>query len=236
MTGQLVLAIDTASAAASVVLGDDDGLRAERRWTVETTISQELLAEIGTLIAEAGVARDDLDAMAISVGPGGYGGLRAGVATAQGMALALGVPLAAVSRLEADAEPHLAAEPSGRSVVTVHDARRSGYAWAAYACAANERLPSELVAPTMSSAEQCVADAPAGALWCGEVTDALAAAIEAAGRPGDELAGAPPHSRAAAVLELARKRDSYDDPARADVIYLRPPSITKPKPKTTPRR
>ena len=236
MTDQLVLAIDTASAEASVALGDGDGLRAERRWTVDTTISKELLAEVGALLAEAGVARGDLDAMAVSVGPGGYGGLRAGVATAQGMALALGVPLAAVSRLEAEAEPHLAAEPSGRSVIAVHDARRSGYAWAAYACAASDRLPTELVAPTMSSPEQVVAGAPAGALWCGEITEALTAAIADANRPGDDLAGPTSHSRAAAVLELARKRDNYDDPALADVFYLRPPSITKPKPRTTPRR
>lgn len=236
MTDQLVLAIDTASADASVALGDADGLRAERRWTVATTISKELLAEIDALLSEAGVQRTHLAAMAASVGPGGYGGLRAGVATAQGMALALEVPLAAVSRLEADAAPHLVSAPAGRPVVAVHDARRSGYAWAAYACPANEQLPSELVAPSMSSPEECVAQAPASALWCGELTEPLAAAIEAAGRPGDELAGTTPHSRAAAVLELARKRDSYDDPARADVIYLRPPSITKPKPRTTPRR
>jgi tRNA threonylcarbamoyladenosine biosynthesis protein TsaB len=236
MTGRLVLALDTASVEASVALGDDDGLRAERRWTVDTTISKELLAEISALLAEAGVGRDAVESMAVSVGPGGYGGLRAGVATAQGMALALGVPLAAVSRLEADAAPHLRAEPAGRAVVAVHDARRSGYAWAAYACPAGERLPSELVAPTMSSPEQCVADAPAGALWCGEVTDALGAAIEAADRSGDELADAAWYSRAAAVLELARKRDNYDDPAQADVVYLRPPSITKPNPTTTIRR
>ncbi len=236
MSNRLVLAIDTASAEASVALGDDGGLRAERRWTVGTTVSKELLAAVEALLSGAGVERADLDAMAVAVGPGGYGGLRAGVATAQGMALALDVPLAAMSRLEADAAPHLGGAPAGRAVVAVHDARRSGVAWAAYACPAPDRPPSELVAATMSTPEECVASAPAGALWCGEVTEALTSALERAGRPDDEQAGASPHSRAAAVLELARKRDSYDDPALADVIYLRPPSITRPNPTTTPRR
>ncbi len=226
---RLVLAIDTASAEASVAFGDNNGMRAERRWTVATTVSKELLAEVDALLSEAGVERDQLAALAVGVGPGGYGGLRAGIATAQGMAIALGVPLAAVSRLEADAAPHLATGPSGRTVVAVHDAGRSGLAWAAYACPARGELPEELMPPSMTTPEECVASAPAGALWCGEISEALTAALDATAREGDSIATPPPYGRAAALLELARKRDSYDDPALADAIYLRPPSITPPK-------
>jgi len=232
----MVLAIDTASAKASVAIGGSDGLTAERRWSVATTVSMELLAEIDALLTEAGIARRDLTALAVCVGPGGYGGLRAGVATAQGMALALDVPLAAVSRLEAEAMPLLRTAAAGRAVVAVHDARRSGIAWAAYACPAPERLPSELVPPSITTAEECAANAPAGALWCGETSEALTDALDAAGRRGDDHAAAAEHSRAVAVLELARKRDNYDDPAQADVTYLRPPSITRPNPTKTPRR
>jgi tRNA threonylcarbamoyladenosine biosynthesis protein TsaB len=228
---RLVLAIDTASAEVSVALGTDDGLRAERRWTIATTVSKELLAEVHALLSEAGVERDELEAMAICTGPGGYGGLRAGVATAQGIALALDVPLAAVSRLEADAAPHLESGSPGRPVVAVHDAGRSGLAWAAYACPAQGELPEELAAPSMTSTEECAAAAPAGALWCGEISETLAGALEKSGREGDSMAPPPAHSRAAAVLELARKRGSYDDPALADAVYLRPPSITPPKTK-----
>ncbi|MDA0351670.1 MAG: tRNA (adenosine(37)-N6)-threonylcarbamoyltransferase complex dimerization subunit type 1 TsaB [Chloroflexi bacterium] len=227
-TPRLVLAIDTASAAASVALGDGDTLRAERRWTIETTISQELLAAVAALLSEAGVHRAAIEALAVCVGPGGYGGLRAGVATAQGMALALGVPLAAVSRLEADAAPYLAAAPPGRAVVAVHDAGRSGLAWAAYARPAPGAPEVALMGPTMTSAVECAQTAPAGAIWCGELSDTLAEARSAAQREGDSIAAPSSASRAAAVLELARKRASYDDPGLADVIYLRPPSITRP--------
>lgn len=229
----VVLAIDTASADASVALGDSDGVRAERRWTIATTISKELLAAVDTLLTETGVERDELAALAICVGPGGYGGLRAGIATAQGMSIALGVPVAPVSRLEADAAPHLEEGPSGRPVVAVHDAGRSGLAWAAYACPAQGELPEELTPPSMTTQDECLANAPAGALWCGEIPEALATALDTSGREGDSIATPAEHVRAAAVLELARKRDNYDDPALADAIYLRPPSITPPK--STPR-
>ena len=229
---QLVLAIDTASPEASIALADGNGLKVERRWAIETTISKELLAEIDALLSETGIAPGDLDAIALCVGPGSYGGLRSGIATAQGLALALDIPIAAISRFEADAVPHLADAPTARAVVAVHDAGRSGLGWAAYACPAETRLPVELVPPTMSSVEDCVAAAPAGAIWCGEVTEALAAALAEPSRESDSTARLPVHSRASAMLELARKRDNYDDPALADAVYLRPPAITRPK--TTP--
>ena len=229
-----VLAIDTASPEASIALGVGSELRAERRWQVETTISRELLAEVEALLSEAGAARDALDAMAVCTGPGSYGGLRAGLATAQGMALALDVPIAAVGRFEADAALYLGSAAVGRPVVAVHQAGRAGLGWAAYARPASGELPIELVPPTMSSVEECAQRAPAGAIWCGELSDELHAARAAAGRDGDAIAFPANRSRAAAILELARKRDSYDDPALADAIYLRPPSITPPKANPTP--
>ena len=65
------------------------------------------------MLAAAGVAREALTAIAVTTGPGQYGALRTGVATAQGLALALDVPLAGGRRLEADALPHLAARRTG---------------------------------------------------------------------------------------------------------------------------
>jgi tRNA threonylcarbamoyl adenosine modification protein YeaZ len=230
---RVVLAIDTASPEASVAIEVGNDLH-ERRWLIETTVSRELLAEVETLLSEAGVGRDALDAMAICTGPGSYGGLRAGIATAQGMALALDVSLAAVGRFEADAALYLPSAAAGRPVIAVHQAGRARLGWAAYTCPADAELPVELVPPTMSSAEECAQQAPAGAIWCGELSEELDTARAAAGRDGDAIALAADHSRATAILELARKRYSYDDPALADAIYLRPPAITPPKATPTP--
>lgn len=238
------LGIDTASAEASVAVLRGDDLLAERRWTLETTFSQELLAAIDALLREAGVSRDAIASIAVDAGPGGYSGLRTGVATAQGLALALDIPLAGVGRLEAQAYPHLA---GGRPVVAVHDPGRGQIAWAAYAQgrppdaqgrspdAQGRPAPETLTAPRIDSAEDCVASAPPNALWCGELTDALRTALAAAGRASE--AQPPPDNtrRAADLARLTRLHNAHGDPAEVDVVYLRPPNITKPRARAGPR-
>ena len=115
------LGIDTASPRVSVAALRGERMLAERRWTVESTLSKELLAGIDAVLHEAAVERRAIASIAVVTGPGGYTGLRTGVATAQGLALALDIALAGVSRLEADAFPHLAGD---RAVVAVHDLGR----------------------------------------------------------------------------------------------------------------
>ena len=217
------LGIDTASAEASVAVLRGDNVLAERRWTLETTFSQELLAAIDALLREAAVERDAIASIAVDAGPGGYSGLRTGVATAQGLALALDAPLAGVSRLEGDAFPHL---DGNRAVAAVHDLGRGRVAWGAYS--AESGVPVTLVEPRIDTFEQCARDAPPAVLWCGELNDELRAAREAAGRSGDLDAGS--HARSSAgIVRLARLHDAYTDPAAVDVVYLRPPPITTPR-------
>ena len=216
------LVIDSASTDAVLGVVDGDAVRAERRWTVDTNYSRELLAGIDAVLRDADASRDDLAAVVVDAGPGGYGGLRSGVATAQGLAFALDVPLAGVSRLELAAFPHL---DRARPVVAVHYAGGNRVAWAAYLATAG--APAVLVEPRLETVEDCVREAPAGALWCGEVTPELAAARDAA-RTGD--ADVPPDDnvrRAADLVRLARLHEAYGDPALVDVVYLRPPPITR---------
>ena len=224
------LAIDTAGPdlALALVPADGDAALAERGWRLTTTVSEELLAALDALLRGAGVARDAIRAIAVNVGPGGYSGLRSGVATAQGMALALDIPLAGVSRLEVDAYPHLRTRPPGTPVVAVHDAGRAGVAWAAYALPMAGAAPEVLAGPRIDAPADAVAAAPAGALWCGELTAALRAALDAAA--DRELTSDDTVHRAAVdLVRLARLHAAYGDPALVDVVYLRPPSITKPK-------
>jgi len=218
------LGIETASPHAAIAVLDGDEVLVERAWTVESTYSLELLAGLDAALREVGIAREEIAAIAVDVGPGGYGGLRTGVATAQGLALALDVRLAGVGRLESAALAHLdAATPT----VAVHDpggARGDRVAWAAYLGGAG--APRELVAPRLDVIEDCVRRAPAGARWCGELPQALREAL-AAGRPAEQLAEAAP-LRAADLVRLARAHDAYGDPATVDVVYVRPPPITHP--------
>ncbi len=218
---RIELGIDSASSEAAVALLAGDEVLTERRWTVETNYSRELLGGIDAALAEAGVERAELAAIAVDAGPGGYSGLRSGVATAQGLALALGVPLAGVSRLEAAAFPHLG---GGRPVVATHQAGGGRIAWAAYA--AGGGTPAILEAPRLDEPDACLRAAPRGARWCGELSEELRAAIE--GVEGTAAADSENVRRAADLVRLARLRGAHGDPALVDVVYLRPPPITRP--------
>jgi len=224
-----ILAVDTASDAISLAIERDGVLLAEHRWQVESTVSRELLGQVNDFLVSTAITRDRLAAIAICVGPGGYSGLRAGIATLQGMALALDVPLAGISRLEADAWPQLRVAETARPVVAVHNAGRAGVAWAAYSCPADGGAPVVLVEPSITTLDECVRLAPAGAVWCGELMEELLTAREDHNREGDETGDISETTRAAAMLELARAHQAYGDPAAVDATYLRPPHITRPK-------
>ena len=221
------LAIDSASGEAGVALLAGERVLACRSWTIATNYSLELLGGLDAALRDAAVARDAIGAIAVDIGPGGYSGLRGGVATAQGLALALDVPLAGVPRLEAAAFPHLA---RARPVVAVHDPGGGRVAWAAYA--AGTPTPAVLVEPRLGTIEECVRNVPPGALWCGDLTAELLAARATASshtEPGDE--DVPPEANVrnpADFVRLARLHEAYGDPGLVDVVYLRPPSITRP--------
>lgn len=236
------LGIETASNAGALALLDGDHVLGERRWTVTSNYSLELLPALGALFDGAGIARTAIGAIAVDIGPGGYGSLRTGVATAQAMALALGIPLAGIGRLAVDAYPHHAeAARLGATLVAVHAMGSGRYGWAAFATTPGRTRTGEtasdaqgmIIAPRADDAGVCALAAPAPALWCGEITDELRAAWHAAGRTVDRTAGdgaTDSGARSAVdVVRLARALDAYGDPATVDVVYLRPPPITPPR-------
>ncbi len=219
----LTLAIDCAADAASLALLRGDEVIATHEWTATSNMSLELLAAIAEFVSSAGVERDAIEQIAVNVGPGQYGALRTGVATAQGLALALGVPLAGIGRFEADVLPHLSPEgASARPVVAVHEAGRSGIAWGAY-LPGEAGLPAILTEPRLDPVEELPEKVPADALWCGEVTEALIEVV----RP--ELAPPAEQPRAVSLARIAIAREAFGDPAGVDAVYLRPPPITQPR-------
>jgi tRNA threonylcarbamoyl adenosine modification protein YeaZ len=92
----LVLAFDTATDAATSALLDGDQLLGERVGT-----SRALLGDVDALLAAADLGASDLDALVVGTGPGSFTGTRVGLAFARGLALALGLPGAGVSTLDA---------------------------------------------------------------------------------------------------------------------------------------
>jgi tRNA threonylcarbamoyladenosine biosynthesis protein TsaB len=108
----LILAFDTATDVATSALVSDGEVLGERASRAVT-----LLEDVDALVRQAGARTGDIDAIAVGTGPGSFTGIRVGLATARGLALALGVPVAGVSTLDA-----LAAGAPG--AVPVVDARR----------------------------------------------------------------------------------------------------------------
>jgi tRNA threonylcarbamoyladenosine biosynthesis protein TsaB len=96
----IILTIQTASPAGSVSVSKGDQLLAELNLEVRKTASEWLLPSIEDLIDKAGLSRDDLDVVAVVRGPGSFTGLRVGLATAKGLAMASGCPLVGVSSLQ----------------------------------------------------------------------------------------------------------------------------------------
>jgi len=130
-----LLAFELATEACSVALWVDGEVH--ERFEVAPRRHAELaLPWAGELLAEAGLARSQLDAVALGRGPGAFTGVRLAIALAQGVALALDRPLVPVSTLAA-----LALPASGSRVLAAIDARMGEVYTAAF-----ERRANELVA------------------------------------------------------------------------------------------
>jgi len=100
-----LLALETSGPEAGLAVWLDGNVR-EARFAHLQQLSRDLAPRIEALLAEAGLAPGDLEAVAVSIGPGSFTGLRIGVATAKGLAYALGVPAVPISTLEALAAEH----------------------------------------------------------------------------------------------------------------------------------
>ncbi|MCS7008206.1 MAG: tRNA (adenosine(37)-N6)-threonylcarbamoyltransferase complex dimerization subunit type 1 TsaB [Gaiellaceae bacterium] len=109
----LILGLDSATDVATCALVRSGEVLGER-WTIE---ARRLLEEVDALLGAADVAPDDLDALVVGLGPGSFTSTRMGIALARGLALALDLPLAGVSTLDALA----AARPGAIPVI---DAKR----------------------------------------------------------------------------------------------------------------
>lgn len=118
-----ILAFETSAKAASVALAAEDGtLLAESYQNTGMTHSQTILAMAESLLSSCGLTAKDVDAVAVTGGPGSFTGVRIGVAAAKGFAWGRELPLYGVSTLEAMARSLGIYEGV---VCAVMDARRS---------------------------------------------------------------------------------------------------------------
>jgi tRNA threonylcarbamoyladenosine biosynthesis protein TsaB len=194
----LTLAFDTATGVATSALVDDGELLGERASRAQT-----LLEDVDALLRQGGAHPRDLDALAIGVGPGSFTGVRIGLATARGLALALDLQGAGVSTLDALA----AGAPGALPVIDAR--RREGFTIAGGAPVVLEPGELELAEGTV-----CVGD---GAVRYREVLEAKGAVVP----PDGEERHLP---RARLHVQLARDFGPVD---AIEPLYLRLPDAVR---------
>lgn len=209
----IILAIETSSELASCAL-----LRGEtvisRVSSGVRTHSQSILPMIQELLAEAGIALKDCDAIAFGSGPGSFTGVRTACGIAQGLAFGANLPVVPVVTLDAMAlacrQQHGAAD-----VLAVLDARMGEVYWAQYRFEADAAVPATVLPPALSAPDGV---SPQGApVACGNGLSAYAEAFPAGGH-----AEVMPHAEQVARLaRIAFAAGKTVTAAEAQPLYLR---------------
>ena len=121
-----ILTIETSSARGSLALCDDTGLVEELVFPEGLVHGREVTVRIDELIRKHHLTPRDLDALAVSAGPGSYTGIRVGVTAAKSLAYALGCGVIPVSSLEVIATNSVGSGDSegSSSIAVVLDARQ----------------------------------------------------------------------------------------------------------------
>ena len=223
------LAIDTSTKYAGVALLNKDGQLVQLlQWRSQQNHSVELLPTIEAALHRQGATIQDVTGIAIAVGPGSFSALRVGLSVAKGLAWARGLPLVAVTTLEAEAFPY---RMSGLPVCAVIDVGRGQVAWAMF-----EERDSQLHqsgVEQISTPEELLDNLPSPALLCGEGLERYHDAL--AGGADREVRLALPYLPGQRVTALAylgssRLRDGLvQNPGAVQPLYLRRPTITEPK-------
>ena len=198
-----VLALDTTSRDGSVALIRDDAVVIARSGDTGVSHAERIPADLRAILADAGLSLGAVDVFAVATGPGGFTGLRIGLAAVQGVALALDRPTAGVPSLDALAWDVLDRMPEAAAAGAWMDASRGEVFAAAFtrpAAATSPDWPLTPRAPATAASPADTVDAwhtlvPAGM--------AIAAACQPAAADAGSAAGylmTPPAPHLAAVV------------------------------------
>jgi tRNA threonylcarbamoyladenosine biosynthesis protein TsaB len=230
-----ILAVDTSTFVGTVAVLRDGELLSESSASVRASHGETLLPRLALALEQAGIKLADIDLFAVGLGPGSFTGVRIGVATAKGLALAENKPLVGVTSLRVIARG-MAAGTLRAVAVDAH----KGEVYCALYELADEGALRELIAPFHEAPAQA-------ALRLREAagTRQLSIAGNGIGRYGQELL-APLEGavmRAAAFCDVPRAaclaheaelvyaQQGPSDLARLEPLYVRASDAKLPTPK-----
>jgi tRNA threonylcarbamoyladenosine biosynthesis protein TsaB len=208
-----ILATDNSGRFGSVAFVDGDAA-VEAVYGPELRHAETLLPEVEKLLGSVSVAPGALDLLAIGIGPGSFTGLRVGLATIKGLALATGVPIVGVSSLAA-----IAHDCDGSLVAVVNDGQR-GEVFASIFERADGEL-RERVGPMHGSPSELgrvvrSAIGPASIVCTGDGLELAGRAFLASlGEPQSTFSSYFPRASAVAVLAARALRERGPDDVRA---------------------
>ncbi len=222
----MLLAIDTATRWTGIALHDGVQLRAELGWHAINTQTIELAPTLADLLRKVSVEPNEIRAVAVTIGPGSYTGLRIGLGFAKGIALANNAQLVGINTLDVVAE---AAGKMDSHLVAVCEAGRSRVCAATYYFYSRKAWQLKQAADIYKW-EELVEQVPAGSVFAGEISADARAIIRNANRKLKLASPAQGARRAAHLAELAIHRlhkGDADDSASLVPVYLRDPAGKK---------
>jgi tRNA threonylcarbamoyladenosine biosynthesis protein TsaB len=215
----LLLTIETSTPRECVAVVRDGEVLSELTGTVGRGHTEVLLGAVEQVLGASGIGVPDLDAVAVSIGPGRFSGLRVGLATAKGLSAPTGVPVAPVSTLEALAQ---SARPLQGLACPMLDARRGEVYGALFRLGGRrERVLEDAALPAGALAGR-VRDAAPGerVVFLGSGARVGEAAI--AGAMGGAAAFLDPSIEAPTPLAMASMVEERGLPDPGDAALLSP--------------
>lgn len=217
-----ILGIETATLVSSVALATKDTLLAEITLQTKKTHSELLMPHIDKILTMAQVSKADIKAVAVSIGPGSFTGLRIGLATAKTLAYALKVPLVGVPTLAALAYGCFV---PGSMLAPMLDAQKGNVYQAVYQWQSGEL--QEIMPPTVMHIDEALdklAEYNTPVVLMGEAAVLHRGSIQERGK---HLVLAAPHliiQRAGSVAALGHtllKAGIQDDVMALEPLYIR---------------
>ena len=213
-----ILALEFSSAQRSVAVVMDGQVRGRTQETA--TRETRALSLIETALDAAGLERENIDCLAVGLGPGSYTGIRSAIALAQGWQLARGTKLLGISSVESLAAQARVEKAYGRVNVVI-DAQRSEFYLARYEVSASGCL--EVTPLRLAGREEVLALVRAGEMVLGPEV------------PGEWSVARQLFPDAAMVGQLASQRSDFLPGENLEPIYLRQTNFVKaPRPRIIP--
>ncbi len=222
----MILLIETSTDICSVGIAEEGKILVEKTSSEKYSHASRLTLFIEAACQSIDITLQDLKAVAVSIGPGSYTGLRIGLSTAKGTCYALGIPLIAVDTLKGLACKGMQIEPNASYFIPMIDARRMEVYTVLYDQAWEELVPNQAMILDEKSFSEFL-NSGKTIVFLGNGAEKCKSLFEKANTIFlNELCAA------SNLAELAHQKfvqQDFADLAYIEPNYFKPPNITKPR-------